>query len=711
MQRTLIVPVEPSPEVAEVLRDYGREAARWERRACRAMYAEWRQHGGPRGWKESLLKDYLIEKPGGGFAVDKRNLYTLLLTSRPATRPGRTPKARLTRPVPRGRLRSTIHLQAQLGHLGTSFENFLDPVLREQRRKERKQRLKLCRNVARAKEIAEERGLLLDLRIPRTGETPLGPPKRPRISRRYRKVPNFSMGGLPAFRTPVARFMHTQTTWARNPFGLLDAVVVAHPFERGNLTVKLPCSKDADWGRKLTLIARHLSGELTGDKRPRKAAVEFHEKPAHNGRLQWYAHVCIELPDAQSVPNPERVLGAHIGERDTAATALAVEGGKLSGPAVVHSGRPIRHELDMLAARKRKLRRMHDRGSRAAREALQHIREKEHRLRSLEAHTVSRAIVREAANVGAQGIALENLSRGTPFPRLEERNKGPGAPKTANVSQWNRRVFGWNRGQVQGYVRYKAEEDGFRLAGKNGVSPYWDSHTCPKCGQSYPVGKSSDGGMAGDETRSRKKRLFTCLACGPLNDDVSAAMVVAQRGYRYFNSPRGKRRPSGPSNPTPGTPGAGEGSGVATGHVGGAHPVPQSPTEGGAGVSGGGQPSPGAAPGSTEQPVVWPEREGARASLSSDGASRGSGATSDATQRLETAVVPQVVATDPKGQGQEVLCVAPVPCERGGGEGHPRDRSKGFPSSERDRVGSPGALDPANGKGTLSKEGVLPSRC
>ncbi len=536
MKKTLRLKVDVDPSTEEVFQRYGEATAKWETRAFAAMYSEWRRTGGR--WKMSALRDYL-RLDGRKLVVDKRSLYTYLLTEKPTPRKGKVARAStpVMVPCPPG-LRSHVFLQASLTDLGTSFENFLDPKFRQEHNAERRQTNRLRRNVAKAKKIAKERGMTLDLGIGADHEKQMHLAGHPRILKQYRRETMFWPQGLSKFK-PCARFIHRQVMFKNGKDGLINSIVMDHPYEKGKLTVHLPQCYDpvppegkpeveGSYRYKLQWLDRHLH-TLSKDgqgKNFQKVGVEFHHTPGHAGRMQWYAHIVLEVEEADLIKNPRSILGVHIGERDTATATLATATG-LKGPSLLRQGRKLRQEIDFLHARRRKMRQAYDRGNRDTRPAMERLKEKEMRLRKEEAHVVSRAIIDKAQAVGAESISMEKLS--SKFPRLEEKNKGAGSDATKQDRQWNRRVFNWNRGVFQTDLAYKAKLAGFRLAGKEGegVSPVWDSHTCPKCGESLP-----------EEARSRKRRTLTCPSCGILNDDVSASMIVAERGYEFFHPPR-----------------------------------------------------------------------------------------------------------------------------------------------------------------------------
>lgn len=277
-ERTLMLAVEVDDPTSELLLRYGKDSAKWNRRAFGLLYQQWRRCGGD--WKNSLLKDYLREDASGKLRVDKRSLYTLLLTQNPATRPDKEARGRLGNSVPRPPgLAGSVFLQAQLGHLGTAFENFLDRTIREERGKERQEENKMRRNVSLAFAIQRRSDIPLCNCDRRTRVLRRRCQRRHGILKRFRKQEMNAPQGLPSFREPVVRFLHTQTTFPSRE-GLPEAIEIPHPYERGrHIRIPFPSSKDEDYHRKLTLLRDRLSGH--------RIAVEFHLRPGHMGRLVW----------------------------------------------------------------------------------------------------------------------------------------------------------------------------------------------------------------------------------------------------------------------------------------------------------------------------------------------------------------------------------------------------------------------------------------
>lgn len=551
-QRTLHLAMEVTPESEKILLEYGRQTSKWERQAFGYLYNLWTQGHGIQGWKTGPLAPYLREK-GRKLSVNKTRLYDLLLTEHPHPPKMKTDGTFRTdkrmEPTEVGvphTIAGPTFLQASLSDLGTSFENLLDPKLQEPRRDERHMTNRMRRNVALAKSLSRSLELPLDLGVGGRKKEQQKWAKKPRILRRYRRETPMAPQGLPRFPSNVARFMHSQVKWEERD-GQLVAFTVPHPLiKKGpRIRVQFPSSKDENYQRKLHLLADHLTKAQVG--------VDLHQEEGHAGRLRWYARMAVEVPTKPMITEPKNTLGVHVGEAETATTTL-VDATGVRGPSVLRSGKRLRHQIDMLANQRRKLRKASRHKGWDVTTAMDRIRGMEARVRKEEAHVISKAIIDEAERRGAQSISMERLS--DRFPRLEEANNGPGSDTTLRDRQFNRRVFQWNRGQFQMDLAYKAEGAGLRLAGRNGegISPRMDSHTCPRCGTVDPDG------------RDFKHHRFVCPKCGEIDDEVGASMIVAQRGFHYFTSPRKTiQGPKGPSDdPSPITHRAGGGTGIAT---------------------------------------------------------------------------------------------------------------------------------------------------
>ena len=277
---------------------------------------------------------------------------------------------------------------------------------------------------------------------------------------------------------------------------------------------------------------------------------------------EWYIHVPVE--DERPQVNPTgKALGVDLGERNTATTAL-VSGAK--GQALIatklYSGLSTRHALDLITARRRKLRRKLDTGSRGVRKALGRLRGKMARVNDTLAQQASAAIVKSAVEIGVSLIAVEDLRGG--FRPLHKRGEEPGL-RTKGIRKWNHRLGRWNRGAVRDNLTYKAEASGIPL---KEVFARGTSSICPNC---HPTGWLADGEQRRGR-RHRKGHVFRCKTCGySRNDDETGAINIAHRGLN-----KSPRRAS--HNPTPGSDAEGGGSGVRKG-AGGDSCQPQKPRE------------------------------------------------------------------------------------------------------------------------------------
>ncbi len=487
--RTLVLRVSMDPETEDVVRAFGKESARWEQRVFGRWYADFRAHR--ENLSESVYAGLLSTKRISAQALGRKggrekyrvnvqgrghNLYNLFVT-----------KGKRIEPAVPTRIRSS-HLLGPLSHLGTTLENFLDRDLRRQRCHER--RVRRRRREARAR---------------RQGSTP-----------KSWSPSNF----LPRFQ-PIARFQHDLVHW--DVAGPLPVYFECrHPFApRQQLRVDLVQSPDPRYAERLAgLTAILASGKKAG------VELKYHDDGAI--REGWYAHIAVPEPDPVPPASIDRVMGVDVGERNPA-TLVVLEGPAAAldrvGVPRLYSGLSTRHELECESNRVRRLRSAVDQGSKGAGAALEHARGRQARILITLAHQVSHDIVREALSRDVDAIAMEDLTRFVPGERIRHprmRLVGRGAKRQRRL------LSRWNRGQVQGFIRYKAGAHGLRLAGPRGQGIYarGTSSTCPKCAAPDPG------------ARDRSRHLFHCRATGcgfRDNDDVVGASNIAARGWKYFH--------------------------------------------------------------------------------------------------------------------------------------------------------------------------------
>lgn len=283
----------------------------------------------------------------------------------------------------------------------------------------------------------------------------------------------------------------------------------------------------------------------------------------------WYIHVPVEDVRPQVTP-AGRALGVDLGERNTATTALVSNpDGKTLLATHIYSGLPTRHALDLITARRRKLRRKLDRGSRGARDAWDRLRDKMVNINETLAQQASAAIVKTAVQEGVSLIAVEDLRGG--FRPLHKRGEESGL-RTYGIRKWNHRLGRWNRGAVRDDLTYKAKAAGIQV---KEVYARGTSSQCPNC---HPTGWLAEGEMKRGR-RNRKGHVFQCNICGySRNDDETGAINIARRGLN-------KRPQRVIHDPTLGSDAEGEGSSVCKDARRGHLPAPETARRGGENVA------------------------------------------------------------------------------------------------------------------------------
>lgn len=562
--KTLVLQIEADAETRAVLRSYAKASAKWEQEVFGQWYADFRAHRSDlsRTRYAGLISTKTISaravgKKGGRvkYRVNVQgkapNLYSLLVT-----------KGKRVEPAPRTPIKSGV-LLGVLSHLGTTMENFLDYELRGSRAHDR--RVKRRQREAHARKFNNS-------------------------APGFWNPPNF----YPKFK-PIARFQHQAVDWTFEPG---DAVLsLTHPFEKNRwLKVHVVPSDDERFQTRLNLLETHVeSGHGVG------VEIKYHED---GSRMEgWYLHAAIPLPEVDSLKEPSRIMGVDVGERNPA-SVVVVDGPSGSADRVgvpkTYHGIQTRDILERDMAHIRRLHRAKDHGVRGAGSALKRAWTKKRRILNTMAQQVSADIVKAATvgNVGA--IAMEDLTRFTPGAKHGQKDKkGERRPPIRGKKgrDLRRRLSGWNRGDVQGMIRYKAEVEGIRVAGRDGKGIYapGTSSTCPKCGRYEP------------QARDRTTHIFTCKApgCGYSdNDDLTGAANIAARGWHYFHSPKSSssvRRVDGVLHDSSGEPGRDDStrldsdrsSGLSegpsstaqatTGVLAGLHPQPTEKPENGAG--------------------------------------------------------------------------------------------------------------------------------
>jgi putative transposase len=218
--------------------------------------------------------------------------------------------------------------------------------------------------------------------------------------------------------------------------------------------------------------ARYLNGTPT-------SADLCHRK----GR--WFLHVVMSLPTPDAAAGGE-VVGVDLG---------------LAHPAVTSRN-------EFLGARRwreqeqrifRLRRALQAKGTHSAKRHLKKLSGKQFRQRRDHDHVLSKRVV-QSVTPGAT-IVMEYLREITV--RTEQKGRAS-----------RRRQHSWSFNQFQGFLAYKAEEQGLRVVK---IDPHHTSQTCSRCGFQH-------------RSNRRSQSLFHCRACGfQCNADINAARNVRNK--------------------------------------------------------------------------------------------------------------------------------------------------------------------------------------
>jgi putative transposase len=201
---------------------------------------------------------------------------------------------------------------------------------------------------------------------------------------------------------------------------------------------------------------------------------------------RWRLHIVVTLPAPEIEPS-DQVVGVDLG---------------LSRPAVTSSGRFLgKKAWKAIEAQLFHLKRaLQKKGTRSAKRHLKRVRHRQRRFRRDCDHVLSKQITHSVELGGT--IVLENLKD------IRKRMKARGRSKNA------RRMHSWSFAQLKGFIAYKAEERGCRVAG---VDPRHTSQRCSCCGHIA-------------RTNRRSQSVFKCRQCGfHLNADLNAARNIAAK--------------------------------------------------------------------------------------------------------------------------------------------------------------------------------------
>ncbi len=214
------------------------------------------------------------------------------------------------------------------------------------------------------------------------------------------------------------------------------------------------------------------------------------------GRL--WLHTVIEVPEPQ-INSSTEVIGVDLG---------------INRPAVTSTNKFLgERRWKELEARTFRLRRsLQSKGTKSARRHLRRLSGKQLRRRRDHDHVLSKRIVqaalcavsprcsdcRQVTKAGST-IVLENLT--DIRKRVKQRKKGG----------HQRRLHAWSFAQLAGFVGYKAQEQGIRVAF---IDPRNTSKTCYKCGY-------------GHRSNRRSQAVFKCRQCGyELNADLNGSRNI-----------------------------------------------------------------------------------------------------------------------------------------------------------------------------------------
>ena len=191
---------------------------------------------------------------------------------------------------------------------------------------------------------------------------------------------------------------------------------------------------------------------------------------------RWYFHLVLQLPDPPVSEQAGR-LGVDLGENVLA----AISSGKLYG------GGQVRHKRDQFLSKRRSLQ---SNGSQSAKQLLKKISGKEARRIKHINHNVSKQIIKEATQVQAGTIVMEDLTH------IRKRIKAGKKIRS--------RLHRWAFYQLQTMIQYKAVSQGLQVLY---VNPAYSSQTCSLCGQ----------------TGERSRHLFTCSCGNQQHSDLNAS--------------------------------------------------------------------------------------------------------------------------------------------------------------------------------------------
>ena len=308
-------------------------------------------------------------------------------------------------------------------------------------------------------------------------------------------------GHLPEF-GPVSIYhaMSKDIAFSENGF----TINVLHPYERRKILIPSVNSKDIDFIERINLVKSSIK-----DKSWSAIEIKLHEDN------KWYAHIPISI-EVPNTPVPDRITGIDMGVRNTFSVATVKSDTEIPKPKI-HDGMKCVHQLERIQARVRGLRSAADCGNKRAKRKMRGLRGKRRRIQETMIRQSAMEIINTVKRNRSKAIIIEELGK---------MNK-PGLSK-----RQNRLITNWGRGIARDFIEFKAAEHGLRFAT---VFPGGTSQICPKCGKKDK------------KARDLNTHLYTCKACGfRMNDDATASINIAHRGWRRLGLPSSRASRSSP---------------------------------------------------------------------------------------------------------------------------------------------------------------------
>ena len=197
----------------------------------------------------------------------------------------------------------------------------------------------------------------------------------------------------------------------------------------------------------------------------------------------WYFNLVLEIPES-NLPTSNIIIGIDVGENNIAAISTNK----------IYGGGKLKHKRDKYLALRRRLQ---SNGSKSAKQLLNKISGKEQRFVKHINHVISKKIIENAIQIGANKLIMEDLTH-----------------IRSNIKAGKRirsRLHRWSFRQLQTFVEYKAK--GYSIQVEY-VDPAYSSKTCSNC----------------HELGSRKKHIFKCKCGFQAHADYNASQNLAWIG-------------------------------------------------------------------------------------------------------------------------------------------------------------------------------------